>query len=305
MLPSASHQTLSYLQRRFAEAGVQPKTRHGQNFLIDLNLLRVLIETARIEARDVVLEVGSGTGSLTLQMASQAAWVVTVEIDADMRRMADVQLAECENFTLIPYDALKNKNTINPRVLAAVSEQLAVAGDRRFKLVANLPYHIATPLIATLLDLDRPPETMTVTIQKELADRMLAKPATKDYGALSVWVQSQCDVEIARIIPPQSFWPRPKVTSAIVHITVREDLRSLIPNRPYFHQFARSMFFHRRKLLRSELLSAMKDRLGKADVDAILERMELIPTSRAEELSVQQMLALCEMVRNHPTAEAH
>lgn len=302
MLPSASHQTLSYLQRRFAEAGVQPKTRHGQNFLIDLNLLRVLIETARIDERDVVLEVGAGTGSLTLQMASQAAWVVTVEIDADMRRMADVQLADCANYTLIPYDALKNKNTINPRVLAAVSEQLAVSSERRFKLAANLPYHIATPLITTLLDLDRPPETMTVTIQKELADRMLAKPATKDYGALSVWVQSQCDVEIARILPPQSFWPRPKVTSAIVQITVRKELRELIPERAYFHQFVRSMFFHRRKLLRSELLSATKDRLEKSDVDAILERMELIPTSRAEELSVPQMLTLCELVRNHPSA---
>jgi 16S rRNA (adenine1518-N6/adenine1519-N6)-dimethyltransferase len=297
MLSSAGHQTLSYLQRRFAEAGVQPKARHGQNFLIDLNLLRVLVDTAKIGPNDIVLEVGSGTGSLTMQLAKQAAWVVTVEIDPDMRRMAEEQLSGCRNITLIPYDALKNKNTINPRVLDAIAEQLAVSPERRFKLAANLPYNIATPLITTLLDLERPPETMTVTIQKELADRMLAQPGTKDYGALSVWVQSQCDVEVARVLPPQSFWPRPKVTSAIITLTIRDDLRSAIPDRKFFHQFVRSMFFHRRKLLRGELLSATKGRLDKPGVDELLARMELLPTARAEELGVPQMLALCQAVQ--------
>lgn len=297
MLPSANHQTLSYLQRRFAEAGVRPKSRHGQNFLIDLNLLRVLVETARIDRNDVVLEVGCGTGSLTVQLARQAARVVTVEIDPDMRRLAEEQLAGCENVTLIPYDALKNKNTINPRVLAALAEQLAGFPSRRFKLAANLPYNIATPLITTLLDLDRPPVSMTVTIQKELADRMLAKPGTKDYGALSVWVQSQCDVEIARILPPQAFWPRPQVTSAIVQITLRDDLRAAIPDRPFFHTFVRSMFFHRRKLLRGELLSATKGQYDKPGVDALMEQLELSPTSRAEELSVPQFLALAKAVK--------
>jgi len=277
---------------------VRPKSRHGQNFLIDLNLLRVLVETARIDRNDVVLEVGCGTGSLTVQLARQAAWVVTVEIDPDMRRLAEEQLSGCENVTLIPYDALKNKNTINPRVLAALAEQLAGFPTRRFKLAANLPYNIATPLITTLLDLDRPPVSMTVTIQKELADRMLAKPGTKDYGALSVWVQSQCDVEIARFLPPQAFWPRPQVTSAIVQITLRDDLRAAIPDRPFFHTFVRSMFFHRRKLLRSELLSATKGQLDKARVDALLEQLELSPTSRAEELSVPQFLELANAVQD-------
>jgi 16S rRNA (adenine1518-N6/adenine1519-N6)-dimethyltransferase len=300
MLPSAKHQTLSFLQQRFKEAGVQPKSRHGQNFLIDLNLLRVLVDTAQLDDRDVVLEVGCGTGSLTVQMAERAAWVVAVEIDPDMQRMAEEQLHGAKNYTLLSHDALKSKGTIDPRVLQAVDEQLAVSPDRRFKLTANLPYHIATPLVTTLLDLARPPESMTITIQKELADRMMARPATKDYGALSVWVQSQCDVEIARIIPPQAFWPRPKVTSAIVHLRLRDDLRALIPDRPFFHTFVRSMFFHRRKLLRSELLTAAKDRLDKTNVDAVLERLELAPTARAEELSVQQLLALAEAVRTHP-----
>lgn len=297
MLPSARHQTLSYLQQRFRDAGVRPKTRHGQNFLIDLNLLRVLVETAQLGPRDVVLEVGTGTGSLTVQMAEAAAWVVTVEIDPAMRQMAAEQLAGVTNYTLLPHDALKNKNTIDPRVLESIDAQLAAAPDRRFKLTANPPYHVATPLITTLLDLDRPPVAMTVTIQKELADRLLARPGTKDYGALSVWVQSQCDVEIARILPPQSFWPRPKVTSAIVHITLRDDLRARIADRAYFHQFARAMFFHRRKLLRSELATVTKDRLSKNEVDAIIARLDFSPTSRAEELSVEQLLALADAVR--------
>lgn len=300
MLPSAQHQTLSFLQQRFQEAGIRPKSRHGQNFLIDLNLLRVLVDTAELDQRDVVLEVGCGTGSLTVQMVERAAWVLAVEIDPDMQRMAEEQLHGAKNYSLLAHDALKSKGTIDPRVLQAVDEQLAAAPDRRFKLTANLPYHIATPLVTTLLDLERPPVSMTITIQKELADRMMARPATKDYGALSVWVQSQCDVEIARIIPPQAFWPRPKVTSAIVHLRLRDDLRALIPDRPFFHTFVRSMFFHRRKLLRSELLTAAKDRLDKTNVDAVLESLELAPTARAEELSVQQLLALAEAVRAHP-----
>ncbi len=277
---------------------MHPKARHGQNFLIDLNLLRVLVDSAKVGPNDVVLEVGAGTGSLTVQLAKQAAWVVTVEIDPDMRRMAEEQLSSCRNITLIPYDALKNKNTINPRVLDAIAEQLAVSPERRFKLAANLPYNIATPLISNLLDLDRPPESMTITIQKELADRMLAKPCTKDYGALSVWVQSQCDIEVARVLPPQSFWPRPKVTSAIITISVRDDRRRAIPDRKFFHQFVRSMFFHRRKLLRGELLSATKGHLDKPGVDALLASMDLLPTARAEELGVPQMLALCQAVQS-------
>ena len=138
---------------------------------------------------------------------------------------------------------------------------------------------------------------MTVTVQKELADRIAASPGTKDYGALSIWIQSQCRVEIVRVMPPSVFWPRPKVHSAIVHIVLDDALRERIPDRLFFHDFIRKMFLHRRKVLRSQLASAMKDRLEKSDVDRVLTLLELGPDLRAEQLGVDTMLALAEAVR--------
>lgn len=294
---SSQHQTLSFLTRRFREAGIYPHTRFGQNFLIDMNLQRLLLEAAELDAGDVVLEVGTGTGSLTALMAPLAAVVVTVEIDRQLFQLASEELLELENVTMLECDALKNKNRLNPVVLETVDRLMAEVPGRRLKLVANLPYNVATPIISNLIALETPPHSMIVTIQKELADRMISPPRTKDYSALSIWMQSQCQIEIVRTLPPTAFWPRPKVTSAVIRVTMDEQLRNRIPDRKFFHQFVRSMFFHRRKFLRSELLSAFKKRLDKPQVDAIMEKMGLQGTARAEELDVETMLALCETVR--------
>jgi 16S rRNA (adenine1518-N6/adenine1519-N6)-dimethyltransferase len=138
---------------------------------------------------------------------------------------------------------------------------------------------------------------MTVTIQKELADRITAAPRTKQYGALSIWIQSQCDIEIVRILPPTVFWPRPQVDSAILQIRPVLEKRAQIPDPVFFHRFVRAMFFHRRKFLRSELLSALKHRLDKPAVDQLMQQQELDGNARAEELDVQAMLKLAEAVR--------
>lgn len=288
-------QTLTFLLRRFREAGLQPRTQLGQNFLIDMNLQRVLLETARLGPDDVVLEVGTGTGGLTALIAPQVAAVVTVEVDRNLFQLADEELFRCPNVTLLQADVLHNKNRINPEVLDAVWAQLDAQSGRQFKLVANLPYQVATPLLSNLLALDRPPLTMTCTIQKELADRLIARPGTKDYGALAIWVQSQCRTEVVRIIPPSVFWPRPKVSSAFVQITLDAALRGRIADRAQFHEFTRSMFFHRRKLLRSELLSACKE-LSKADADRLMADLGLPANARAEQLDPNRMLALCSAV---------
>lgn len=292
-----ARQTISFLMRRFEETGIRPHNKFGQNFLIDLNLLHLLVDSAGITRDDVVLEIGTGTGSLTALMAQRAAAVVTVEIDPQMFQLASEELHRLNNVVMLQVDALKNKGRISPVVLEAVAAQLAAVPGRRFKVAANLPYNIATPLLSNLLNEDTPPQTMTVTIQKELAERITAAPGTKDYSALSVWMQSQCRVEILRILSPTVFWPRPKVSSAFLQITFDESLRQRIPNRPFFHDFVRAMFFHRRKFLRSELASVVKGRLGKAEVDAILADLGLDGTLRAEALDVDTMLALCEAVR--------
>jgi 16S rRNA (adenine1518-N6/adenine1519-N6)-dimethyltransferase len=289
------NQTISYLTRRFREVGLEPATRHGQNFLIDMNLQRLLVDSAEIADHDVVLEVGTGTGALTALMAQRAAAVVTVEIDKRLFQMASEELIDADNVTMLQQDALKNKNHFAAEVLDTVQAQLD--GTRRFKLVANLPYNIATPVVSNLLACPLVPHSMTVTIQKELAERMVAKPSTKDYSHLSIWIQCQCNVEIVRIMPPSVFWPRPKVESAIVHIEVAPQLRERIPDLAFFHAFTRSLFFHRRKFLRSVLVSAFKKRLTKQQVDDVLRGLEYGPDQRAEQLSVDQVLQLCEAMR--------
>ncbi len=289
-------QTQRYLTQRLRQAGVRPKNKYGQNFLIDLNLLELLVRTAQIEPQDVVLEVGTGTGSLTQRLVEQARHVISVEIDPQLHQLAREELHGAENLTLLCQDALKNKNQLAPNLLEEVEQQLS-QGAGRFLLVANLPYCVATPVISNLLALARPPETMTVTIQKELADRITASPGTKDYGALSVWVQCQAHARCVRTLPPSAFWPRPAVSSAILQIQFVPELRKRIPDLDFFHQFVRQVFLHRRKLLRGVLQSQYRKQMPKARVDQLLAELELPPECRAEELSVDQLLRLAEQFR--------
>jgi 16S rRNA (adenine1518-N6/adenine1519-N6)-dimethyltransferase len=292
-----TRQTKTFLLERFREMGIRPATRHGQNFLIDLNLVQIIVDSAELTTHDVVLEVGTGTGSLTAMMAARAAAVVTVEIDAHLFELASEQLIDLPNVTMLRLDVLRNKNTIDDRVMDAVGEKLAAAPDRRFKLVANLPYNIATPVVSNLLLSRHVPHSMTVTIQKELADRITAQPSTKDYSALSVWIQSQCNAEIVRLLPPSVFWPVPKVSSAILRIVVDTERRARIADLPFFHQITKALFLHRRKFLRANVVAAMKQRLNKEQVDSLLDELGFAPDSRTEQLDVETLINLADRIR--------
>ncbi|MDR0522706.1 MAG: 16S rRNA (adenine(1518)-N(6)/adenine(1519)-N(6))-dimethyltransferase RsmA [Planctomycetaceae bacterium] len=294
-------QTRTYLMKKFGQMGLHPQTRLGQNFLIDLNLLRLLHESGNITKNDVILEVGTGTGSLTAPMSEKAAAVVTVEVDPIMQNLAKQELFGRDNIRFIKTDILKNKNHLREEVLDLLREELAKPGQdgerRQLKLVANLPYSVATPLISNLLLTDIPPVLMCVTIQKELADRITAKPRSKDWGALSLWLQAQCHTEIVRIMQPTVFWPRPKVESAIVRLTLDEKRRSKIPDLRFYNEFCRAIFFHRRKFLRAELCSAFKNTIPKERIDGIMNEMEFDATARAETLPLKTMQKLCELCR--------
>jgi 16S rRNA (adenine1518-N6/adenine1519-N6)-dimethyltransferase len=292
-----AHQTLRFLQKRFAEAGIHVKHRHGQNFLIDLNLQRLIVASAGLTPNDVVLEVGTGTGALTAQIAPQVAAVVTVEIDPQLYQLASEELFGLENVMMLHLDALKNKSTFDPRVLEAIPHAMSAGPGRQLKLVANLPYNVGTPVISNLLSAPIVPVSMTVTIQKELADRIAARPGTKDYSALSIWIQSQARVELVRVLAPSVFWPRPKVNSAIIHIEVDREKRGRITDLRFFHDFVRALFFHRRKFFRRQLQTAVGDRLNSDQVDMIIARFGFPPDTRAEQLPVETIQEVAEAVR--------
>ncbi len=294
---SQPRQTKSYLMRRLGEIGITPASRHGQNFLIDLNLVRLIVASGDLGPDDVVLEVGTGTGSLTALMAPISGEVVTVEIDGHLFELASEQLIDFDNVTMLKVDALRNKNTFAPEVMQAVGDALGRVPDGRLKLVANLPYNIATPVLSNLLLCEHTPHTMVATIQKELADRIVAGPWSKDYGALSVWIQSQCHAEVVREMSPKVFWPQPKVTSAIVRITLDPERRAAIPDLKYFHQFIKSIFLHRRKFLRANVVAAMKKHLGKEEIDGLMDQIGFGPDARTEQIDIPTLLRFTELVR--------
>jgi 16S rRNA (adenine1518-N6/adenine1519-N6)-dimethyltransferase len=297
-------QTASYLSKRLARAGLRPVSRYGQNFLIDLNLIDLIASSAELTPRDVVLEIGTGVGSLTSRLSDAAGAVLSVEIDQDLHRLASEELAGRANVKLVQGDALRNKNSLRDDLIELIAQAMERLGpDARFLLVANLPYNVATPIISNLLHQEPAPDAMVVTIQKELADRIVASPSTKDYGALSVWVQSLCTAKTVRVLNPKVFWPRPKVESAVIRLDLDRQRRADIPDLNYFHQTVRALFFHRRKFLRSNVISAMKHRLTKSQVDEILHSLGHGETARAEALSVSEIQTLVEALRQAEQAE--
>ncbi|GAB4136344.1 MAG: 16S rRNA (adenine(1518)-N(6)/adenine(1519)-N(6)) -dimethyltransferase RsmA [Planctomycetaceae bacterium] len=295
-MKDAVRQTRSHLMKLFEQHGFHPRTMLGQNFLVDLNIVEFIAERANLGPNDVVLEVGAGTAGLTTFLAQYAAEVVSVEIDENMFQLAKSVTADFENVTLLNQDALKNKNRFSPEVISAISERLAVSPKRKLKLVANLPYNIATPVVSNLVATDLPWDRMVVTIQWELGLRMSAKPRTSHYGALSVWLQSQCFVKILKRLPPTVFWPRPAVESAIVQLVPNPAGRDEIADRPFFQDFLRRLFHQRRKLARSVLVGMYRKQMSKSDMDEILQSMNFPETIRAEEMTVKQLVELSNRI---------
>jgi len=299
----ANRQTISFIKRRLDEAGIYPVSRYGQNFLTDLNLVRMIADSAELGPQDIALEIGTGTGSLTAMIAEKAGHVITVEIDKNLHQLAREELASFKNITFLQQDALRNKNNLSQELLDTIATAMSQIENAQLKLVANLPYNIATPIISNLLTYeDFVPTSMTATIQKELGERIVARPATSDFGSLSLWIQAQCDAEIVRIMNPSVFWPRPKVHSAIVHIVTNPEKRARIKDLKNYHQFIRSVFIHRRKYLRSVLVTVFKNQLTRQDVDEVLESMGLKGEYRAEQLAVAVMIELCERLYDRVAA---
>src|SRR5947209_13386042 len=253
----APRQTLSYVKSLLDSRGLRPKNKLGQNFLIDLNLLDLIVRTAELDRRDLALEIGTGTGGLTTRIAEHAGAVLSVELDPVIHELARELVGPLPNARLIRADALRTKNDLNPDVLASLAEMRQAFHCERVKLVANLPYAITTPVVGNLLLSDVPVERMVVTVQWEIAERLMAKPGTADYGALAVLVQSLTVVELVRKLSPAVFWPRPLVESAIVKLTPsaakRGHVTEMVSDMRAFRMFLRDLYVHRRKNLRGAL----------------------------------------------------
>lgn len=278
-------QTLSEIRALLAAAGLAPRHRFGQNFLIDLNLMRKLAAAAELNAADVVLEVGPGTGSLTEILLDSGARVISVEIDRGLAGVLRERLGEHPRFTLIQADALAGKHEINPLALNVLKEQEPHPGGAR-KLVANLPYQIATPLLMELLYATPRLERLTCTIQKEVGRRFLAEPETDDYGPVSVITQTLADVEWIATVPPGAFWPRPQVESAMLTIKPRPPERIEVADAADFARFVQRGFLHRRKMLRRAV-----QEWGLSDAMAAFLKAGLSPEARPEQLSPAQWRA--------------
>jgi 16S rRNA (adenine1518-N6/adenine1519-N6)-dimethyltransferase len=291
-MKEAQRQTRSYLMKLFERHGFHPRHDLGQNFLIDLNIIEYVVDQAELGLDDVVLEIGAGTGGMTAFLVREAAHVVSVELDRNMYALAREATAGAENLTLLNTDALRNKNHFADAVLDAVQQQLDVSRIRRLKLVANLPYSVATPVISNLVATDLPWSLMVVTIQYELGLRMRAQPRDSHFGSLAAWLQAQCRVRMLKKLPPTVFWPRPQVDSAIMRIEPAADLREKIGDRDFYHDFIRRVFQQRRKLLRSALVGMYRKELGKEGIDAVLAESGLGESVRAEELEVPQLVEL-------------
>jgi 16S rRNA (adenine1518-N6/adenine1519-N6)-dimethyltransferase len=283
----------------FDQRGIVPRRTLGQNFLVDLNIHDLIVRTADVGPKDVILEVGSGTGALTALMASRGAAVVAVEIDLAMAQLTAEVIARLPNVRVLQVDVLRHKNAINPVVLDSVRAGLAAGSGKTFKLVANLPYRVATPVIINLLtSTELCPELMVVTIQRELAERLCAAPASAAYGAASVLVQALADVSTVRLLPPSVFWPRPQVDSAVVLIGTNAKKRDDVGDVAWFHELVRRVFIHRRKYLRHVLAGIWREQWTRLDVDAWLDKIGLNGQIRAEALDVEEFIALARALRD-------
>ncbi len=293
--PPPPRQTTAYLKRLFAQVGFTIDARRGQNFLVDLNLVDLVVRTAEIGPDDLVLEVGTGTGVLTERLAAAARRVVSCEIDPRLAQLARVRLVDRDNVTIVEGDALAGKHRFAPAVLEAIAAGLdALPAGGRFLLVANLPYCVATPVISNLLALPRPFAAAVVTVQREMAERMTAVAGSAAYNGLSVWVGAQCRGTLVRTLPPSVFWPRPAVESAIVRLDLEPERRATIEDRARFHTFVRDIFCHRRKLLRgvlTRLAGGEKERAREA-IDAIFADLGLAADARAEDIPPDQFVRL-------------
>jgi 16S rRNA (adenine1518-N6/adenine1519-N6)-dimethyltransferase len=256
----------------------------GQNFLIDDSVLEDIVNGAEVGPEDLVIEIGPGVGTLTAQILKRAKRVVSIELDSDLIPILQAELGENQNFQLIHKDALK------------VDFNEIIGDEKSVKLVANLPYYVTTPIIAKLLNEGYDFKSLTIMIQKEVAERINAEPNSKEYGALSILVQYYCRTSLVRKVPPSCFIPRPKVESTVIKLEKLSKPAVEVKDKKLFFDLVRNAFNMRRKTLWNGVKSIglTKELLEKAFDDADID-----PKRRGETLSIEEFANLSNSIHDY------
>lgn len=261
--------------------------KFGQNFLIDDHVITKIINAAEITKDDLVLEIGPGIGTMTQYLAESARKVIAVEIDKNLIPILGETLAEYDNVTVINEDILKLD------INRLVEEENA---GKPIKVVANLPYYITTPIIMGLFESHVPLQSITVMVQKEVADRMQVGPGSKDYGALSLAVQYYAKPYIAANVPPNCFIPRPGVGSAVIRLTRYEEPPVTVKDESLMFKLIRASFNQRRKTLQNGIANSQELPYSKAQVEKALEKMGLAANVRGESLTLAEFAKLSDII---------
>ena len=267
--------------------GFRFQKRYGQNFLIDSHILEKIIEAAEITKEDMVLEIGPGIGTMTQYLAEHAREVVAVEIDKTLIPILEDTLSAYDNVTVINEDILK----VDIEALAREKN-----GNRPIKVVANLPYYITTPIIMGLFESHTPLASITIMVQKEVADRMQAGPGTKDYGALSLAVQYYAKPELMMNVSPGCFIPKPNVGSAVIRLTRYEQNPVQVKDEDFLFSLIRAAFGQRRKTLVNSLTNASFLSVSKEEILRALSEMGISETVRGEALTLEEFAKLSNLL---------
>ena len=278
--------TIAVLQKY----GFNFQKKFGQNFLIDTHVLDKIIAAAGITKDDFVLEIGPGIGTMTQYLACAAREVVAVEIDKNLIPILEDTLSEYDNVSVINEDILKVD-------IAALAEEKN--GGRPIKVVANLPYYITTPIIMGLYEKNVPLESITVMVQKEVADRMQVGPGTKDYGALSLAVQFYAKPYIVANVPPNCFMPRPSVGSAVIRLTSHETRPVEVVDEQLMFKIIRASFNQRRKTLANGLNNSSELNLPKDVIIKSIEELGRGASIRGEALSLEEFAKLTNIIKKY------
>ena len=282
--------TLKKTKTIMAKYGIVANKRFGQNFLIDDNILNKIIESSEVTNEDLVIEIGPGLGNLTEYILDVAKYASLVEIDKNMLEILSDRFSTRDNYNIINEDILKidiDKEVEN------VENKLGLK-FKSVKVIANLPYYITTPIVFKLLQDSSRISDITVMVQKEVADRIVANPKSKDYGILTVMAKYLSESSIQVIVPKESFIPAPNVTSAVIRMTKQKKYK--VNNEKLFFDLVHAAFAQRRKKMVNSLESVKFNNMNKAELNELMQKCGVSENARAEELEIEKFIEISNII---------